>query len=196
MSTAINSATIQERLDALDQEQARRSHEIAEHTSALADLDRQRAAADVAQQLDGLDRSTELRGLTKRRAAATEAVDCLTGERARGELERAELERRHAEAQCAELLAEHARIGVELARLDTRAAEHVMALVALHREAQQLQYTDTDLANSPLLVSGPKSRPLIRATGSFVVGVLLLPSVVAAAESLLAGQGRNSEVAA
>jgi len=192
----VSSATIQERLDQLAVEQARREREIAEHTVALGDLDRQRAAADVAAQLDGQDRSTELKDVTKRRAAATETLDRLTGERARGELERAELARRHAEAQCAELLAEHARIGEELARLDTRAAEHVMAMSALHREAQQLQYTDTDLANSPLLVSGPKGRPIIRATASFAVGVLLHPSVVAQAESLLAGRGRNGEVAA
>jgi len=157
----VSSATIQERLDQLAAEQARREREIAEHTVALGELDRQRAVLDVAQQLDGGDSSSALKALVKERAAATERLDALQAELTRSELERAELAHRHAEAQRHEVQAERARLAAEYAVLADRAAALLAELAAVQQRGWLLRGEDERLREHPLLKDS-KGRPAPR----------------------------------
>jgi len=161
MNMAINSATIQERLDALDREQARRSHEIAAHHDARAELDRQRAVLDIEQQLDGHDRGSALKELLKRRAGMQERLDALQGELERGRMEREVLAERHAEATRAELERERAQLAAEYTTLAERAAVLLAELAAVQRRGWLLRGEDEQLREHPALV-GPKGRPAPR----------------------------------
>ena len=188
---SVNAASIAERLSVLDGEQARRTLEVETLKADVVALDRRRAQADVEGQLDGTDQSAILRDLLKQRGALLARLDTLAAGLQQGHFERDELAKRLEDAKVAELLAEHERVCEGAARVDDRMVEHIVALDALRKEALALHHRDQDLAEHPLLKSGPKRRPLLRAVSPFAMGVTLHPSVVAQAEARLAERPAN-----